>query len=199
MGFKIVYVSSDGFEIMTQVLEWLEQFTLPRMVNIDILKQIWKNRAKPHCRVAVYRIAARVGRDPVTVSRIDGFSVECWICPLLLAAKKHLPRMAFMDCTALFRALSQEASVTKNSSLTFAAAWTLSSETRAAATLDTASQHLQCWDQRQTGRTNGDTSFSQMNPGSIFSVKKVASVSDIMVNTHWQHAFFIVILAPHPV
>ncbi|GFW75499.1 retrovirus-related Pol polyprotein from transposon opus [Trichonephila clavipes] len=45
MRFKIVY-TSYGCNLKTQVLRWLEQFVVSRMVDIDILMQIWKNRVK---------------------------------------------------------------------------------------------------------------------------------------------------------
>ncbi|GFX46857.1 retrovirus-related Pol polyprotein from transposon opus [Trichonephila clavipes] len=43
--FKIVY-TSYGCNLTTQVLRWLEQFVVSRMVDIDILMQIWKNRVE---------------------------------------------------------------------------------------------------------------------------------------------------------
>ncbi|GFV55975.1 hypothetical protein TNCV_249711 [Trichonephila clavipes] len=44
--------------------------------------------------------------------------------------------------------------------------------------------------------TNGQTSFFQMNPGSVYSIKMGASVlCGIVVNAHWQRAFIIFILA----
>ncbi|PRD28583.1 UNVERIFIED_CONTAM: hypothetical protein NCL1_31938 [Trichonephila clavipes] len=71
---------------------------------------------------------------------------------------RHVTRMAVSDRAAPSRALNQELesfarlSVSTNSSTTFAAAWTLSSETIAAATLDAASpaNRLQWCDQRRT-------------------------------------------------
>ncbi|GFS76792.1 hypothetical protein TNCV_4423991 [Trichonephila clavipes] len=46
MMFKIVCTSSYGCNLTTQVSRWLEQFVVSRMVDIDILTQIWKNRVK---------------------------------------------------------------------------------------------------------------------------------------------------------
>ncbi|GFT31575.1 uncharacterized protein TNCV_609521 [Trichonephila clavipes] len=42
MRFK----SSYGWNLMTHILRWLEQIDASRMVDIDILMQIWKNRVK---------------------------------------------------------------------------------------------------------------------------------------------------------
>ncbi|GFT01772.1 uncharacterized protein TNCV_4205781 [Trichonephila clavipes] len=58
---------------------------------------------------------------------------------------RHVTRIALMDRTATSRALSQELGsfttiICTNSLMTFAAAWTLSSDTMAAATFDAASQ-----------------------------------------------------------
>ncbi|GFY22907.1 retrovirus-related Pol polyprotein from transposon opus [Trichonephila clavipes] len=43
--FKIEY-TSYGCNLMAQVLRMLEQFVVSRIVDIDILMQIWKNRVK---------------------------------------------------------------------------------------------------------------------------------------------------------
>ncbi|GFY24537.1 retrovirus-related Pol polyprotein from transposon opus [Trichonephila clavipes] len=43
--FKIVY-TSYGCKLTAQVLRMLEQFVVSRIVDIDILMQIWKNRVK---------------------------------------------------------------------------------------------------------------------------------------------------------
>ncbi|GFW06501.1 retrovirus-related Pol polyprotein from transposon opus [Trichonephila clavipes] len=43
--FKIEY-TSYGCNLMAQVLRMLEQFVVSRIVDIDILKQIWRNRVK---------------------------------------------------------------------------------------------------------------------------------------------------------
>ncbi|GFX68169.1 uncharacterized protein TNCV_4439921 [Trichonephila clavipes] len=52
-GFVEVVFSSfsqdelfEGCNLTTQMLRWLEQTDVSRMVNIDILMQIWKNRVK---------------------------------------------------------------------------------------------------------------------------------------------------------
>ncbi|GFT26537.1 hypothetical protein TNCV_3603841 [Trichonephila clavipes] len=48
----------------------------------------------------------------------------------------------------------------------------------------------------EPGRKNGETSFFQMNPGSVDSIKMVASMFDgIVVNARWKRAFVIAILA----
>ncbi|GFS39819.1 hypothetical protein TNIN_235051 [Trichonephila inaurata madagascariensis] len=44
--FKFVCASSYGCNLTTQVMRWLEQIDVSRMVDIDILMQIWKNRVK---------------------------------------------------------------------------------------------------------------------------------------------------------
>ncbi|GFW90348.1 uncharacterized protein TNCV_2122111 [Trichonephila clavipes] len=44
--FKFAYASSYGCNLTTQILRWLEQIDASRMVDIDILMQIWKNRVK---------------------------------------------------------------------------------------------------------------------------------------------------------
>ncbi|GFV83229.1 retrovirus-related Pol polyprotein from transposon opus [Trichonephila clavipes] len=46
MRFKTVCTSSYGCNLKAQILRWLEQFVVSRMVDIDILMQIWKNRVK---------------------------------------------------------------------------------------------------------------------------------------------------------
>ncbi|GFV17132.1 hypothetical protein TNCV_3632951 [Trichonephila clavipes] len=38
--------SSKECQLTRSVLRWLEQFVVSRMVDIDILMQIWKNRVK---------------------------------------------------------------------------------------------------------------------------------------------------------
>ncbi|GFY16972.1 protein FAM200B [Trichonephila clavipes] len=67
--------------------------------------------------------------------------------------------------------------------------------------------YVRFWDNRsvfngvindESGRTNRETSILQINPGSAYSIKMVASVlGGILVNAHWQNAFVIVILAHH--
>ncbi|GFY28832.1 hypothetical protein TNCV_4719651 [Trichonephila clavipes] len=48
----------------------------------------------------------------------------------------------------------------------------------------------------RSARTNEETLFFQMNPGSIDSIKMIASVfGGIVGNTYWQCAFGIVLLA----
>ncbi|GFV20716.1 hypothetical protein TNCV_777611 [Trichonephila clavipes] len=42
--FKFVCASSYGCNLTTQILRWLEQIDVSRMVDIDILMKIWKNR-----------------------------------------------------------------------------------------------------------------------------------------------------------
>ncbi|GFU01311.1 retrovirus-related Pol polyprotein from transposon opus [Trichonephila clavipes] len=47
MRFKTVCTSSYGCNLTAQVLRMLQQFVVSRIVDIDILMQIWKNRVKP--------------------------------------------------------------------------------------------------------------------------------------------------------
>ncbi|GFV15865.1 HTH_Tnp_Tc3_2 domain-containing protein [Trichonephila clavipes] len=100
-------------------------------------------------------IAACVGRDPMTVSRIWNRRVRDGNKERLAGSQRppinrkdrHVTRMALTDCAITSRALSQElgfvcktTTVCTNSSTTFAVALTLSSETMVAATLVAASQ-----------------------------------------------------------
>ncbi|GFW47457.1 uncharacterized protein TNCV_4537471 [Trichonephila clavipes] len=103
------------------------------------------------CGLSYHSIAARVGRDPTTVSRIwnrwvqDG-NTEC--CsgsqrPFITNSRedRHVTLMALM----VTRPESRMGDVCTNSSTTFAAAWTFSSET-AASVLFTASRgHIRVW------------------------------------------------------
>ncbi|GFV32509.1 hypothetical protein TNCV_1677951 [Trichonephila clavipes] len=46
--FRIVCASSNGCNLTPQVFRWLEQLDVSRMVDRDILMQIWKNRVGSH-------------------------------------------------------------------------------------------------------------------------------------------------------
>ncbi|GFU92803.1 hypothetical protein TNCV_785971 [Trichonephila clavipes] len=50
----------------------------------------------------------------------------------------------------------------------------------------------------EAGPMSHEMSFYQMNSNSVYNIKMVPSVfGGIVVNTRWQRAFFIVLLAPH--
>ncbi|GFW51305.1 hypothetical protein TNCV_3254341 [Trichonephila clavipes] len=105
-----------------------------------------------------------------------------------------------MNPGSRFRDFFKTTSVCTNNSTTFASAWTLSLEIRAAPTLDSISLTgvFNGVINDESGCMNGETSFFQMNPGSAYSIKMVASVFvGIVVNAHWQRAFVIGILTYH--
>ncbi|GFU81158.1 hypothetical protein TNCV_1118101 [Trichonephila clavipes] len=43
---RFKFASSYGCNLTTRILRWLEQIDVSRMVDIDILMQIWKNRER---------------------------------------------------------------------------------------------------------------------------------------------------------
>ncbi|GFV27026.1 hypothetical protein TNCV_4852631 [Trichonephila clavipes] len=124
--------------------------------------------------------------------------------------KGHVTRMTLMDHAAMAHALSQElgsfvktTSVCTNRSMTFAAAWTLSSETMVAVTLEAALQTESSsivGINDDLGRTNDETSFFQMNPGYAYNIKMVTYLfSGMLLNARCQRAFVIVIMVHSPV
>ncbi|GFX69401.1 hypothetical protein TNCV_1547321 [Trichonephila clavipes] len=123
--------------------------------------------------------------------------------PLSLAAEKK--GMALMDRAATSRTLSQELKLFSRQQVSARIfrrrlqqhepsarrPWL-----RLSLTLHHRQERLQWSDKRRTWCTIGDTSFFQINPGPVNSIKMVASVfAGIVVNTHLQRASAIITLA----
>ncbi|GFU71579.1 HTH_Tnp_Tc3_2 domain-containing protein [Trichonephila clavipes] len=96
---------------------------------------------------------------------------------------RHVIRMALMDLRR--RLLHHELSARRP--------WLL-----LLLTLHHRQERLQWCDQRRNWYTDGEMSNFQINSGSVYNIKLISSVfRGIVVNTHWQRAFVIVILAHH--
>ncbi|GFT28590.1 HTH_Tnp_Tc3_2 domain-containing protein [Trichonephila clavipes] len=147
------------------------------------------------CGLSHHSIADRVGRDPMTVSRIknrwvqdrntDYHAVFQWLPITSSREDRHVTCMPLMDCAAPSRALRQELG-------SFASNKRLHEQfVDVCSSLDSQLGNHGCGylsscitDRRvfidvindELGRTNRGTSLFQINPGSVYSSKMVTSV-----------------------